>query len=89
MAAISRMRTVGQTVKYFKDNDPETVVGEYLLRKMIKTGELPVVMAGNKALINLDNLIGYFNSKCIPNDSIDMQAESKYSGYGTLRKVEV
>lgn len=89
MAAISRMRTVGQTVKYFKDNDPETVVGEYLLRKMIKTGELPVVMAGNKALINLDNLIEYFNSKCIPVDNDSIQEESNATGYGTLRKVEV
>lgn len=88
MAEISRMRTVGQTVKYFKDNDPETVVGEYLLRKMIKTGELPVVMAGNKALINLDNLIEYFNSKCMPKEQHDEQEELPFE-YGKLRRVEV
>lgn len=87
MENISRMRTVGQTVKYFKDNDPETVVGEYLLRKMIKTGELPVVMAGNKALINLDNLIEYFNCKCTfkeQHEEQDLQLE-----YGKLRRVQV
>lgn len=88
MAAISRMRTVGQTVKYFKENDPDTVVGEYLLRKMIKTGELPVVMAGNKALINLDNLIEYFNSKCVPKEQDEEQEELPFE-YGKIRRVEV
>lgn len=88
MAAISRMRTVGQTVKYFKDNDPETVVGEYFLRKMIKSGELPVVMAGNKALINLDNLIDYFNGTSIPKEQLEDREELPFE-YGKLRKVEV
>lgn len=88
MAAISRMRTVGQTVKYFKENDPDTVVGEYLLRKMIKTGELPVVMAGNKALINLDNLIEYFNGTSIPKEQQEIRVELPFK-YGKLRKVEL
>lgn len=88
MAAISRMRTVGQTVKYFKDNDPDTVVGDYMLRKMIKTGELPVVMAGNKALINLDNLIEYFNGTSIPNEQYEKHEELPFE-HGKIRRVEV
>lgn len=88
MAEVSRMRTIAATVKYFKDNDPDTVVGEYLLRKMIKTGELPVVMAGNKALLNLDNLIAYFNGTSIPKEQQEDREELPFE-YGKLRRVEL
>ncbi len=88
MAEVSRMRTISATAKYFKEQDPDTVVGEYLLRKMIKTGELPVVMAGRKALLNIDNLIAYFNGTSIPKEQQEDREELPCE-YGKLRKVEV
>ena len=61
MAVISRMRTFKQMVEYFKKEDPETPVNEYMLRKLVKERKVPAVYAGNKTLVNLDKLIDYLN----------------------------
>ena len=52
-----RMRTVKQTIKYFRELDPDTCLTEYFLRTAIKRKQIPgVTMAGNKFLINIDVL---------------------------------
>ena len=76
-----RMRTVKATVEYFKQEDPETPVNEYMLRRLIKQKKISVVHAGNKVLINLDKFIDYLN-----NDVRDEQVET-VQAYGKLRKV--
>nr|WP_295680312.1 hypothetical protein [uncultured Lachnoclostridium sp.]DAE03953.1 MAG TPA: hypothetical protein [Myoviridae sp. ct2cn10] len=78
----ARMRTFRATVEYFKQEDPETPVNEYFLRRLVKQGKIPAVYAGKKALINLDMLIDYLN-----NDLAGQTEEN--TGYGTLRKVKV
>lgn len=77
-----RMRTVKATVEYFKQQDPETPVNEYMLRRLIKQNKIPVVNAGNKVLINLDRFIEYLN------DNVDVQEEETKQEYGMLRKVK-
>lgn len=76
-----RMRTVKATVEYFKQEDPETPVNEYMLRRLIKQKKISVVHAGNKVLINLDKFIDYLN-----NDVREEQVET-VQAYGKLRKV--
>lgn len=54
---IPRMRTVSRIVAEIKALDPSTEVSEYFIRQLIKAGTVPVVWAGNKALINLDDVL--------------------------------
>ena len=80
MSAV-RMRTVKSVVEFFKQEDPETPVNEYMLRRLIKQNEIAVVYAGNKILINLDKFIEYLNS-----DVKEKHIET-IQDYGKLRKV--
>lgn len=81
MSAVIRMRTVKAVVEFFKHEDPESPIGEYFIRRLVKQGKIPVVYAGNKVLINLDKLIDYLNS-----ENVEQQEES-IQEYGILRKV--
>lgn len=54
---IPRMRTIGKAIAEIKAADPGSGISEYRLRAMVKTGAIPAVYAGNKALVNLDVLL--------------------------------
>lgn len=54
---IPRMRTAAGIVAEMKKLDPDTGVTESMIRRFVKTEQLPVVWAGNKALINLDDVL--------------------------------
>ena len=54
---IPRMRTAPKIVAEIKALDPGTEVTEYWVRQLVKTGAVPVVWAGCKALINLDDVL--------------------------------
>ena len=54
---LPRMRTIAKTVSEIKALDPNTEVTGNYIRQLVKSGDLPVVWAGNKALINLDNVL--------------------------------
>lgn len=51
---MARMRTVEQTVAYFKEKDPLTAVNPTMLRRLINQGTIKHVKIGSKKLINLD-----------------------------------
>lgn len=55
--SIPRMRTVAKIVTELKALDPDTDVTESWVRRMAKQGVFPVVWAGSKALINLDDVL--------------------------------
>lgn len=57
-----RMRSVRETARILKENDPETELTEYTLRKMISEGTIPVVRTGTKFLINVDLLLNMFGN---------------------------
>lgn len=57
LKSIPRMRTAAKIVAEIRALDPESEVTEYYIRQLVKTGAVPVVWAGNKALINLDNVL--------------------------------
>ncbi len=54
---IPRMRTAPKIVAEIKALDPDSEVTEHYIRQLIKAGTVPVVWAGNKALINLDDVL--------------------------------
>ncbi|MBQ9541945.1 helix-turn-helix domain-containing protein [Ruminococcus sp.] len=51
---VPKMRTI-------KEAAAEAGVPVYALRRWVKSGEVPAVYAGKKALINLDHLIDFLN----------------------------
>lgn len=54
---IPRMRTAAKIVEELKILDPDTEITEFHIRKLAKDGAIPVVWAGRKALINLDDIL--------------------------------
>ena len=54
---IPRMRTAPKIVAEIKALDPGSEVTEHYIRQLVKAGTVPVVWAGNKALINLDDVL--------------------------------
>lgn len=54
---IPRMRTAAKAAAEIRALDPETEVTEYFIRQIIKAGTIPVVKAGNKSLINLNDVL--------------------------------
>lgn len=58
---MTRLRTIKQCVQEFKLNDPNSAISEWLVRSLCKTGKVKSVLSGCKILVNLDDLINYFN----------------------------
>lgn len=51
------MRTAAKIVAEIKALDPDSEITEYWVRQLIKSGNIPVVRAGIKALVNLDDVV--------------------------------
>lgn len=57
LETIPRMRTAAGIVAELKALDPGTGVTEHFVRHLVRDGTLPVVWAGSKALVNLDDVL--------------------------------
>lgn len=55
--SVPRMRTAARIVEELRALDPETEVTEFFIRQLAREGTVPVVWAGRKALINLDDVL--------------------------------
>ena len=72
---LPRMRTITETIRLLKEQDPDTCLTETALRRMVISGELPsVVKVGSKYLINVDRLINYLNEGTAGTDSSDVSS---------------
>lgn len=60
--SVPRMRTIPEAFRELKKADPNTAYTLRALRAAVNKGELPVVMVGNKRLVNLDKLFEMLNS---------------------------
>ena len=56
MESATRIRTISGALKWIKDQDPDTSITEYQLRRWIAENKLPCIKSGNKNLINLEVL---------------------------------
>ena len=67
---LPKMRTIKEAVAKFHAADPATAITETYLRRLVVTGQVPHVKAGNKYLINMDVLShfleGQENKKSAP-----------------------
>lgn len=59
---LPRMRTAANVVKEIKAMDPGSNVSEHWVRQIAKSGRVPVVRAGRKILINLDEVLELLNA---------------------------
>ena len=51
-------------------------ISEYTLRQLVKTGILPAVFVGNKALISFANVIGILDNGLLSGSTVHPQPES-------------
>ena len=64
-----RLRTINEAVRFLKEQDPETSLTPYFIRRMIVDGQVPTVMAGKKYLVDIDALLDYFENQSGENSS--------------------
>lgn len=66
LSSIPQMRTITEAIKELKELDSSTGFTEYALRTAINQGQIPYIKAGNKILINMENLVNYLNGVSSP-----------------------
>lgn len=79
---IPRMRTAAKIVAEIKALDPDTEVTEFHIRKLAKDGTVPVVWAGRKALINLDDILDLMRL------GTDRPTEKAVPAVGGIRRID-
>ncbi len=79
---IPRMRTAAKIVAEIKALDPDSDVTEYQVRQMVKKGDVPVVWAGKKALVNLDDVLDLLRVGTRP-------SEPEAPTVGGIRRIDV
>lgn len=55
-----RIRTINQTVKFFKEKDPECPIGYTTIKKAIEKGDIVSIPSGNRNLIVLEDAYQFF-----------------------------
>lgn len=56
-----KLRTIENAYKYIKENDPESDVTKYLIRKLAVQEKVSMTKTGNKVLVDVDSVIDYLN----------------------------
>ena len=55
----ARYRTVNATIKELKEIDPNTCISTYFIRCLCSSKKVISLTAGNKVLVNFDDLLNY------------------------------
>lgn len=55
-----RVRTINQTVKFFKEKDPECPIGYSTVKKAVEDGYIKSILSGNRNLIVLEDAYQFF-----------------------------
>lgn len=63
MVSLPRMRDARGVLAELKKIDPDTPITLNFVRGMIKSKDVPVVEAGNRKFVNLDNVLDYLAHK--------------------------
>lgn len=59
MGNVKKLRSIHSLFQMIQEQDPETEVTEYLIRKLVFGGYIPSVITGNKRLANFEDLCAY------------------------------
>lgn len=54
-----KIRSVQSAFAEIKAEDPATAITEYMIRKIVYGGEIPVIQRGNKKLFDMEVLLHY------------------------------
>jgi len=76
------MRTISKIVAEIKALDPGSEVTEFYIRQLAKEGTVPVVWAGRKALINLDDVLDLMRLGTAP-------TKAEAPAVGGIRRINV
>lgn len=63
MASLPRMRDAKGVLAEIQAIDPETPITIHFVRGLIKSGELPVIEAGNRKFVNVDVVLDFLASQ--------------------------
>ncbi len=74
------MRTINEAAEHFKTIDPHTSLTKTAVRRLVKTGAVPSVRIGNKALVSLEALEAYLGG--------EQTAQATSPARGIVRPVE-
>lgn len=55
-----RFRTIGAAAQYFRNEDPDTAISAYAIRRGILAGRIPHVKNGGKYLVSIEVLERFF-----------------------------
>ena len=58
---IMRFRSARRIAEYYKSKDKETAITENLIRKLMDTGELPIIQNGSKRVTSIEAVEAYIN----------------------------
>ena len=58
-----RIRTINECLKLIKEEDSETSITYFFLKKLCDSGEINVIKSGNRSYINYDQLINYLSKR--------------------------
>lgn len=76
---LPKMRTAPEAIKEIQEIDPKSSLTLTALRRMMKTGEIPVTYINTKRLVNLDLLIEHLYK-----DNTELASEPEY---GKIRRL--
>lgn len=61
-----RMRTIQQAAAWVKETDPRSALTQTAIRRLVLSGEIPYVSAGNKRLVALEDIEDYLSGARVP-----------------------
>lgn len=68
------IRTIKGALEEIKARDPKSDITMYAIRQIVKEGRIPYIRSGKKYLINVENVLEYFNG----NQKINIEKVSKF-----------
>ena len=77
--SLPKMRTASGVLAEIRAADPNTEVSLHMIRRIINSGRIPVVHAGNRKLVNVDAVLSY----------LETGEECYCSGTGSIRPLPV
>ena len=60
---LKRMRTIPESLKLIKENDPDSSITYNAIKVLCKKEIIPYIHIGNKIVLNFDALLDYLNQR--------------------------
>ena len=63
---MARIRTINLAAEELRKLDPNTALSAAAIRRLVKTGQLPYIQAGNRCYLDFDSLLAYLDNLTVP-----------------------